>query len=120
MRSSKILLGRPVRLMAPELIAEFIWAYQAEINDAAKAAAARSGELKREAEVAARKIAGIMAAIEDGMYTPALKERMKALERRKVEIEGPLAGTDVPTVIRIPQHGGGPSPEGGRTRDRPQ
>jgi site-specific DNA recombinase len=49
----------------------------------------------------ARKIAGIMAAIEDGMYTPALKERMMALEGRKAEIEGLLAGADVPPVIRI-------------------
>ena len=87
--------------MAPELIAEFIRAYQAEINDAAKAAAAGGGELKREAEGVARKIAGIMAAIEDGMYTPALKERMKALENRKAEIEGLLPGAGAPPVIRI-------------------
>ena len=60
--------------MAPELIAEFTRSFQAEINDAAKAAVARSGDLKREADSIQRKIAGIMTAIEDGMYTPALKE----------------------------------------------
>ncbi len=36
-----------------------------------------------------------------GMYTPALKERMKVLENRKVEIEGLLAGADAPPVIRV-------------------
>jgi site-specific DNA recombinase len=97
----RVLGGLKHKLMAPELIAEFIRAYQAEINDAAKAAAARGGDLKRESEGVERKIAGIMAAIEDGMYTPALKERMKVLEKRKAEIEGLLAGADAPAVIRI-------------------
>lgn len=36
-------------------------------------AATRAEQLTREAEVVERKIAGIMAAIEDGMYTPLLK-----------------------------------------------
>src|SRR6266404_2104218 len=98
---TRVLGGLKHKLMAPELIAEFIRAYQAEINGAAKAAAARGGELKREAEGVARKIAGIMAAIEDGMYTPVLKERMKALEGRKAEIEGLLADAGAPSVIRI-------------------
>ena len=33
-----------------------------------------------------RAIAGIMAAIEDGMYQPAMKVRMEDLERQKTEI----------------------------------
>jgi hypothetical protein len=41
----------------------------------------------------ARKIAGIMAAIED---TLVLKGRMKVLEKRKAKIEGVLAGADAP------------------------
>jgi site-specific DNA recombinase len=48
-----------------------------------------------------RKMTGIMAAIEDGMYSPALKERMKILEKRKAEIEGLLAGADAPPVVRL-------------------
>jgi site-specific DNA recombinase len=48
-----------------------------------------------------RKIAGIMTAIEDGMYTSALKERMEALEKRKLEIEALLAEAGTPTVIRL-------------------
>jgi site-specific DNA recombinase len=97
----RVLGGLKDKLMAPELIAEFIRAYQAEINDGAKATAARGVDLKREAEGVARKISGIMAAIEDGMYTPALKERMKALENRKGEIEGLLTDAGAPSVIRI-------------------
>ena len=55
--------------MAPELIAEFVRAFQEEINAAARAAALRGGDLKREAGGIQRKTAGIMAAVEDGMYS---------------------------------------------------
>src|SRR5215472_10777142 len=63
---TRVLSGLRDKLMAPELVAEFIRAYQEEINAAAKMAASRGEELKREAETVERKIAGIMAAIEDG------------------------------------------------------
>lgn len=98
---ARVLGGLKDKLMAPELVAEFIRSYQAEINATAKEAVARSAELKREAEGIERKMAGIMTAIEDGMYTPALKERMKALEQRKAEIEGLLAGAGNPPVVRL-------------------
>jgi len=48
-----------------------------------------------------RKIAGIMTAIEDGMYTPFLKERMKALETRKPEILPIMASAEAPPVVRL-------------------
>ena len=48
-----------------------------------------------------RKIAGIVAAIEDGMYTPVLKERMKVLEARKAEVQGLLANARRPSVVRL-------------------
>jgi len=47
-----------------------------------------------------RGIAGIMAAIEDGMYQPAMKARMDDLERQKAEIMARMAEApaDVPDV----------------------
>jgi DNA invertase Pin-like site-specific DNA recombinase len=98
---TRVLGGLRDKLMAPELVAEFIRAYQEEFNAAAKTAASRLAELKREAEAVDRKIAGIMAAIEDGMYTPALKERMKALEARKAEVEAEIAGSESPSIVRL-------------------
>ena len=80
---------------------EFVRAFQEEINAAAEATAARAEQLTREAEVVERKIAGIVAAIEDGMYTPVLKERMKVLEARKAEIQGLLANARRPSVVRL-------------------
>jgi hypothetical protein len=98
---SRVLGGLKDKLMAPELVAEFIRTFQEEVNDAAKTAAARDEQLKREAEAIERKIAGIMTAIEDGMYTPALKERMAALEARKAEIQALLASAAAPSVVRL-------------------
>ena len=98
---ARVLGGLKEKLMAPELIAEFVRTFQEEINAAARAVALRGGELKREADGIQRKVAGIMAAIEDGMYTPAFKERMKALEQRKAAIDGLLAGSNAPPVIRL-------------------
>jgi DNA invertase Pin-like site-specific DNA recombinase len=98
---TRVLGGLRDKLMAPELVAEFVRAYQEEINAAAKMVASRGEELKREAETVDRKIAGIMAAIEDGMYTPALKERMKALEARKAELEAEMASAEPPSVVRL-------------------
>ena len=87
--------------MAPELVAEFVRAYQEEINVATAMAAARAEQLKREAEGVHRKIAGILAAIEDGLCTPALKERMKALETRKGRASGAVTDAEPPAVIRL-------------------
>jgi hypothetical protein len=98
---ARVLGGLKDKLMAPELIAEFVRAFQEEMNAAAKATVSQSDELRREAEGIVRKIAGIMKAIEDGMYTPALKERMQELEQRKTEIEGLLADAGSPPVLRL-------------------
>lgn len=52
---------------------------------------------KRELQKIERGIAGIMTAIEDGMYQPAMKARMAELERRKTDILSRL--DDAPPAI---------------------
>ena len=48
-----------------------------------------------------RKLAGVLKAIEDGLYTPALKDRMLALEAEKAEIVAARASVGAPTPIRL-------------------
>ena len=55
-----------------------------------------------------------MTAIEDGMYTPSLKERMKALETRKAEILAIMASAEAPPVVRL--HPNASDVPGGRAR----
>jgi len=88
---ARVLGGLKDKLMAPELVAEFVRAFQEEVNAAVRTAAQRRGELQRELESVERKMSGVMKAIEDGMYSPALKERMRELEARKGELAAGLA-----------------------------
>ncbi|MBO6835898.1 MAG: recombinase family protein, partial [Alphaproteobacteria bacterium] len=58
-------------------------------------------ELDRKAlEKIERGIAGIMAAIEDGMYQPAMKDRIEELERQKAQLLARMeqAPEDVPDI----------------------
>lgn len=45
-----------------------------------------------------RAIAGLLKAIEDGLYTPAMKTKMEALERRRLELCEELALAPSPSV----------------------
>jgi hypothetical protein len=35
------------------------------------------------------------------MYTPALKEQMKALETRKAEVQAIVASAEIPSAVRL-------------------
>ena len=96
----RVLSGLTDKLVSPEAVASAVRAYAEETNR-------RNHERRAEAEVdrraltkVERGIKGIMAAIEDGMYQPAMKARMDELERQKVEIEARLgeASADVPDI----------------------
>ena len=88
---ARVLGGLKDKLMAPELVAEFVRAFQEEVNAAVRTAAQRRGELQHELDSVERKMIGVLKAIEDGMYSPALKERMRELEARKGELAAALA-----------------------------
>ncbi len=96
----RILSGLKDRLMAPELVAAFIEEYTAEINR--HAAEAEQDRRSREREHAAvrRKIDAILKAVEDGMYTPSMKERLCALESRREALESEIKA-EPPAPIRI-------------------
>jgi site-specific DNA recombinase len=69
--------------MAPELVREFIRAFQQEAN---RNAAEREQQFKvdrLQLESVERKIAGIVAAVEEGNYSRALGDRLAELERRQ-------------------------------------
>ena len=48
-----------------------------------------------------RKLAGLMRAIEDGMYNPTMKARMASLEERKTELTAALAAVPSRGAVRI-------------------
>ena len=89
-----MLEGLKERLLAPELVAAFMTAMQAELGRyAASAKPTTPVEFANTREMD-QKIAGLMRAIEDGLYEPAMKTRMLALQtdRQSLAVEPADAG----------------------------
>ncbi len=96
----RILSGLTERLVSADRGAKAVRAYAEALNSQNRERRAQA-ELDRKAlEKVERGVAGIMAAIEDGMYEPAMKDRMEDLERRKAEILARMeqAPEDVPDI----------------------
>jgi hypothetical protein len=96
----RVLAGLTDKLVSPQAVAVAVRAYAKETNRQnherrAQAEASRRALVKIETG-----IKGILHAIEDGMYQPAMKARMSELEQQKAEIEKRLAEAppDIPDV----------------------
>jgi site-specific DNA recombinase len=96
----RILSGLKDRLMAPELVASFTKEFTAEINRQTSDSEKERKNEERELATVTRKINAILEAIEDGMYTSSMKERMLALEDHKTKLQGALH-TPPPSPLRI-------------------
>jgi DNA invertase Pin-like site-specific DNA recombinase len=96
----RVLSGLTERLVSAEAVAEAVRAYHEEINRQNHARRAQIDADRRALVKIERAVGGIMAAIEDGMYQPAMKARMAELEQQKAGIEARLrdAPPDLPDV----------------------
>ena len=88
------------RLMAPELVKEFIAEFIVETNRFRAEAEAGRVSQQRELSQITRKLTGLYDAIADGLRTPGLKEQLLELEHRKGALEERL-GTPVPPLPRL-------------------
>ena len=98
----RILGGLKEYLLVPEMVEVFVEEFQAEINRLAD-----SQDAQRQADAQAlagveRKIAAILAAVEDGLYSPSMKQRLTDLEARKQELAANLAATPKAPVRVLP------------------
>lgn len=99
----RILSALREQLLTPELVAEFARAYQEECNRSAAEAERRQMDASTALAAIQRKIDGIMAAIEDGLYQPSMKQRLAELEREKRLLGADLSGPGVcPAVLVHP------------------
>lgn len=96
----RVLSGLKDRLVSAESVAEAVRAYAEEMNRLNRERRAQAEADRKALEKIERAIAGIIAAIEDGMYQPVMKARTEELERQKAEIMGRMAEAraDVPDV----------------------
>jgi hypothetical protein len=93
-----ILDGLRQRLMAPELVEEFVRAFQKEINlQRREHDALRDAKMRELADVR-RKLDGLIEAIADGLRAPGLQRRLDELEARRTEIEQDVAAGPTTSV----------------------
>lgn len=92
--------GLKERLVSAEAVEQAVRAYAEETNRLNHERRAQQEADRRSVAKIERAIAGIISAIEDGMYQPSMKARMDDLERQKAELVARLsqAPVNVPDV----------------------
>lgn len=96
----RALAGIVDKLVSAEAVREAVAAYVEQTNLQNRERRAQAELDRRALEKLDRSIAGIMAAIEDGLYQPVMKARMADLERQRAEIMSRTgdAPVDVPDI----------------------
>lgn len=97
----RVLTGLRDSLLHPKLISTFIEEYRLAFNATAAGADAERAKARRDVAQIDKKIKGIMAAIEDGLYQPSMKDRMDQLEREKLTVTRFLETTPEPPALRL-------------------
>jgi site-specific DNA recombinase len=96
----RVLSGLKEKLLAPELMAEFVRAFHAEWNRRMQENEHRSADHRRTLAETERKLAAIMTAIESGIVTASTKERLLELEATRDRLKQALAAPEAP-VLRL-------------------
>ena len=97
----RVLTGLRDSLLHPELIATFVEDYRRAFNAEAAGADAAREKARRDLGQIDKKIRGILAAIEDGMYQPSMKDRMVELEAEKATLQRSLEHSPEPLTLRL-------------------
>jgi site-specific DNA recombinase len=84
----RVLAGLKNKLLAPNLVQEFIAEFHAELNRRGRDAELAYEVARRERIDIERKIKALVDAIENGIFTTSTRGRLLELERRKAELDG--------------------------------
>ena len=87
----RVLIGLRDHLMAPDIAGEAVRAWAEETNRLNRERSASSEAERKELAEIEKKIERIAVAIQDGAYSPTLKEKLHKLEARKAELTKRLA-----------------------------
>ncbi|WP_406855707.1 LysR substrate-binding domain-containing protein [Alsobacter sp. KACC 23698] len=93
-----VLAGLKERLLAPDFVAAFMTAMQGELTKERQRRLAGAGQRAKTLAEIDRRIAGMLRAIEDGLYEPSMKDRMAAL---RAEREAHLAAGDPDPDVQL-------------------
>ena len=98
---ARVLGGLKQRMLAPELVEEFVRAFADECARADRDRAHDEGKLHKERLAVERSLAGILKAIEAGAWNETLRSRLTELELRKSEIDRELATAAAPVPVAL-------------------
>jgi site-specific DNA recombinase len=98
----RVLSGLKDRLLAPELVAEFVRAFAKEMAEADRHAAGMRSQLEAQLADVDRRLQGVLRAIENGAWSDALRERLAELETRRTALRHQLETANEPApIIRL-------------------
>ncbi|WP_027245688.1 recombinase family protein [Leisingera daeponensis] len=97
----RVLSGLKQRLLAPDLLAQFAEEYRKAFNDAAAGACQDRQKAEHALKKVESRIANILTAIEDGMYTASMKDKMSELEGEKARLAAVIADNPEPPALRL-------------------
>jgi DNA invertase Pin-like site-specific DNA recombinase len=96
----QVLEALRTRLMAPELVAEFVAEFTREWNQLLQNRDAGRAQAERELAQVRRKLAGLIDAIADGLRASGLQKQLSDLEARQAALEAEL-GAPMPPQPRL-------------------
>jgi site-specific DNA recombinase len=102
----RVLAGIKMRLLDPELLAEFVHEFHSELERVQAASTEVGSHSKKRLNDIKQKIARIVGAISEGTDTPALRQALLSLEGEKAELEKTVAVHHRPILLEPP-----PAPE---------
>ena len=98
----RVLDGLRDRMLTPELTAEFVRALEADTARLQREAGQHGAEARTRLADVERKIAGIVASIENGAWNRALSVRLDGLEREQTTLKAELeCAEETPSVVRL-------------------
>ena len=98
---ARVLGGLKERMLAPDLVAEFVKEFAAECARLNRNRAGEDIKLYKERAVVEKGLKGVMAAIEGGAWNEILRERLTELETRRTQIDRELAATVAPPPVTL-------------------
>ena len=84
------------RLMAPDLVEEFIRAFHEEVNKQRARDEAAHHQINQELRIVSAKLDGLYDAIADDLRTPGLKSKLEELEKHQKELQSKLTEASPP------------------------
>ena len=96
---ARVMVGLKQRLLAPELVEQFVRDYVTEVNAANRERGARQAGLQAEANKLARQLRTLLDLIKDGHGGPAMVKELNDVERRQGILAAEIAAAGMPEPV---------------------